>query len=240
VAEPRAGRELRFTLIELLVVIGIIAVLMGILLPVLSRAREQGKKANCGSNMKQIGTGFMIYIQEAKDTLPPYSFGTGPQGCLGYGGGDGIRWADFVYPYVENRKVYDCPSHTKKTDYFAGGEYLDIRTYSYGYSSPSGQAADYGAAGRALVEIVEPQGTIVLAEDGRPDANVDAESIGRVIPAATDTLEIIGSRVNGMRHTNAKVNDLQAHAFNAVYADGHVKFVRLTETFPAQWSIAKD
>ena len=51
-----------FTLIELLVVIAIIAILAAILFPVFSRAREQARKAACLSNLKQIGTGLMMYV----------------------------------------------------------------------------------------------------------------------------------------------------------------------------------
>jgi prepilin-type N-terminal cleavage/methylation domain-containing protein/prepilin-type processing-associated H-X9-DG protein len=60
-----------FTLVELLVVIGIIAVLVSILLPALSRARQQAMLINCQSNLKQIAAGFHLYATNNKQTFPP-------------------------------------------------------------------------------------------------------------------------------------------------------------------------
>jgi len=69
---PRA-----FTLIELLVVIGIIAVLISILLPVIGRAREQARGVQCMSNLRQLGTAALLYSHDNKGILLPMGYTTG-------------------------------------------------------------------------------------------------------------------------------------------------------------------
>ncbi|HEX3000736.1 MAG TPA: prepilin-type N-terminal cleavage/methylation domain-containing protein, partial [Armatimonadota bacterium] len=99
------GRRDGFTLIELLVVIAIIAILAAILFPVFARARENARKANCQSNLKQIGTAWSMYAQDYDEIAVP---GWTP---------DGANARTKLDPYIKNENVWACPSSSVKHGY---------------------------------------------------------------------------------------------------------------------------
>ncbi len=132
-----------FTLIELLVVIAIIGILAGILLPVLSRARESARRTQCMSSLKQVGMGLIMYANENNESFP--SSTTGAMASL-----------NLLYDtYISDSRVFNCPSDTTVTtatnagmsvSTSGGSEEFTSAQCSYGYDSSHTQVDDADVA----------------------------------------------------------------------------------------------
>ena len=120
----------RFTLIELLVVIAIIGILVTLLLPSLSKAREVSRRAVCKSNLRQSGTATTMYAETNDsillDTRGP---GDGSQSNLGKIGVSTVAELD---PYIGSWSVTDCPNFATKT-YGNGRDTVEWQSYRIGY-----------------------------------------------------------------------------------------------------------
>ena len=92
-----------FTLIELLVVIAIIAILAAILFPVFAKAREAARQSSCNSNVRQLTTSVLMYVQDYDESLPAAN-------CDGLSTGQ--DWNISCQPYMKNVGIYKCPSQT--------------------------------------------------------------------------------------------------------------------------------
>ena len=105
-AKSRRG----FTLIELLVVIAIIAILAAILFPVFAQARAKARQAVCVSNVKQLGLGFMMYVQDYDENYPFWQWGASYVSGSPTPNNFTSIWFNAIYPYVKNAGVYACPN----------------------------------------------------------------------------------------------------------------------------------
>jgi prepilin-type processing-associated H-X9-DG protein/prepilin-type N-terminal cleavage/methylation domain-containing protein len=118
-----------FTLVELLVVIGIVGLLIAVLLPALSRAREAAKQTACQSQLRQLGLGLNVYTQANRGWFPAWS-GWQVAGGRGQGDGDdtdGPAWTEeLAGAYAKPlNDVYNCPSFPadRRINYFLSAAY---------------------------------------------------------------------------------------------------------------------
>jgi len=96
---PKPRKVRAFTLIELLVVIAIIAILAAMLLPVLAKAKEAGRRISCLSNLRQVSTAAQLYGNDYNGTFPPRS--------------NTDRWPDKLFDnFGKSVKLLLCPSET--------------------------------------------------------------------------------------------------------------------------------
>lgn len=182
-----AGRKQSgFTLIELLVVIAIIAILAAILFPVFAQAREKARQVSCLSNMKQIGTASMMYVQDYDETYPMSKSTVGTRTS---------DWRVMVSPYIKNGNPGTVVNTTDgSVDSVSGGV----------FSCPSFADGKYTVAAHAGIihDLVTLNGTT-------PWAVVALSALPR--PADTILVTEAGSDQNGVSDVRGMTEDWWVH-----------------------------
>jgi prepilin-type N-terminal cleavage/methylation domain-containing protein/prepilin-type processing-associated H-X9-DG protein len=158
-------RVRRFTLIELLVVIAIIAILMSLLLPALSQAREKGRQAVCNGNEKQIGIALSLYIGDNEEYLSPYgTWWDAPVGVTKK------YWCDLTKDYImtnvalDKIETFKCPSHGKSGFIDKNSSSWLSYGVNYGNSARAGFPYPDLFRYRKIVEIPRPSEVLSLTD----------------------------------------------------------------------------
>lgn len=195
-----------FTLLELLVAISIIVILLGLLFPSLSRAREKTKAIKCLSNIRQIGIAIEAYKSDNSNRLAPGSIE----------GGSCVGWAGRYFPYVKSIPLFCCP-----TDEFIvkeeGGKKKYALTYFFNfnlgtYDHPDGfHESDFSSAAHTIL-LADNTGSLKWAPRHDPVELENPEETDSFF--ANDFYQDDGEPYN--RHLNGR---------NFLMADGHIAWL---------------
>jgi prepilin-type N-terminal cleavage/methylation domain-containing protein len=221
-----------FTLIELLVVISIIALLLAILMPALSRVREMAKRSVCSSQVQQVGVGMTAYTSDYDGRMPPYNSditNTNPyllihSYALYRGESSFVDSAGKPLPmklavlyenkYIANPKVFYCPSNIEPLYKFA----------SYNNPKPWGTLPQYfnstdGEGHNQWVRMgytylpIDPRSPIDAATGMPLDTAKVIDNLDPYVPYMTDLIRH-KEQISHRRQNN--------YAVNALFKDGHV------------------
>jgi prepilin-type processing-associated H-X9-DG protein/prepilin-type N-terminal cleavage/methylation domain-containing protein len=212
---PRRRRACAFSLIELLVVIGIIAVLIGILLPVVSSARKQAQTVACASNLRQLGVIFSQYAAAQQNRLPPLNT---------------------KYPGVAGQWYYDYLKQTGALP--AEDDQPDAKQFSAGVarcgSVTDEQLADgwgggYGVNEHSVIKYAPTGGSVKISQVRRASQVWLIGDVGRPYPGSKAYYPWVATFAPPFDRTTGGENSQQPalrhknETANVCFVDGHVE-----------------
>jgi len=229
-----------FTLVELLVVIAIIALLMGILMPALSRVRQVAFRMVCGTNLSGIGKAMLIYANDYDDELPRAGGRNGVWGRL-------KDWrADNRFPaYDLNATDGSGGRATITSSFYLLVKYAEVTPKSFVCKSDSGttefKPSEYNAGDRELIDLWDfgpeaknhcsysyhmPYGLYALTTSSEPGMAVAADRNPWISSPAAEAKDRTGFNPDGGTEY-IKIGNAIAHqedGQNVLFMDSHVSF----------------
>jgi prepilin-type processing-associated H-X9-DG protein/prepilin-type N-terminal cleavage/methylation domain-containing protein len=253
----RRGRRAAFTLVELLVVIGIIAILIALLMPAIARARENALRVKCAANLRSIGQGMALYVQQY-GSYPCFSvtsnngrsYAIWPTRLRAFAG---VHQSVFHCPVQDNQfewPIDDARPGDRATDpytrygYEDGERMLDAAgaLFSYGYNA--------NGTGDSSFPLAEQRGLGWMLNLSNPSDPRSGELRATRVKVASEMIAVADSSADGWADlivgATSDFRDYQGKSgwpgkvhrggANVLFCDGHVQWYLQKDLVPASFS----